>query len=146
MKQANESMVRLLIEHGANVHTSIDGFTFMHLAVDFGNIAIVQSLIDAGADIQAKDQSGQAAIHTAAVNGRDKIALVLIEAGANINDLDSRGRTPLILATENLQHKVVKFFLERGASLAIKSQDGHSALDVAKIRDDKDIVHCCYGV
>lgn len=137
----NESMVRLLIEHGANVHTSIDGFTFMHLAVDFGNIAIVQSLIDAGADIQAKDQSGQAAIHTAAVNGRDKIALVLIEAGANINDLDSRGRTPLILATENLQHKVVKFFLERGASLAIKSQDGHSALDVAKIRDDKDIVH-----
>lgn len=41
----DESMARLLIEHGAIVNISIDDSTLLHLAVDIGNVQIVQSLI-----------------------------------------------------------------------------------------------------
>ncbi|EED17209.1 tankyrase, putative [Talaromyces stipitatus ATCC 10500] len=140
IKGRDERMVRLLIEHGANVTTRIDDSTLMHLAVDIGTFEIVQSLIDAGGDIHAKDISGQTALHFAAANGQEAITLMLVQAGANLDDTDYRGRTPLMLATESLEPAVVKLLLDNGASIGKRNRDGYSAIDIANILESEPIM------
>lgn len=61
---ADESLIKLLIDRGANVNSNIDGVTPLHQAVDRGRIETVKLLVDAGANIQAKGRSLGGAIYT----------------------------------------------------------------------------------
>lgn len=140
IKGRDESMVRLLIEHGANVNINIDGSTLLHLAVDVGDDKMVQSLIDAGGDIHAKDMSRQTPLHSAALNGQEAIVLILVKSEAGLDEIDNCGRTPLMLATENLHPAVVKLLLENGASLERRNAEGHSASNTANITGNEAIV------
>ena len=57
--------------------------------------------LDAGADINARDDFGQTPLHFAAsLNENPQVAAALIQAGADINARRDDGRTPLGLANE----------------------------------------------
>ena len=51
--------------------------------------------IEHGADVNANNNWGRQAIHTASFYGYDELMKILIEAGANINATDNNGNTPL---------------------------------------------------
>ena len=72
--------------------------TALHNAVDEGSPDVVQVLIDAGADIEAKDEKGRSPLHCASSSGALPVVKMLVEAGAGVRATDNEGDTCLILA------------------------------------------------
>ena len=68
----------------------------IHQAAEAGNITVVKYHLDAGADVNAKDDKfGLTPLHYAAFNDHKEIAELLIGGGAEVNANDDRGATPL---------------------------------------------------
>ena len=58
----------------------------------------VRLAIEGGIDLDAADESGNAALHTAASRRLDSVIQLLIESGATMNTENEAGQTPLALA------------------------------------------------
>jgi len=113
-------MVRLLVEHGADVDakTATDlmtplvsaepraqprspgGMTALMFAAREGCLECVQALIEKGAAIDLPDPEGVTPLLWAIWNTRFDVAKYLIQHGANVNRWDWWGRTPLYLAVD----------------------------------------------
>ena len=81
---APESIVDLLLEHGANVHAvSEDGKTVLHFAAQRDNEVMMRKLIerDLSNTVNAEDIHGQTPFHDAAYYGSEVAARVLTEKG-----------------------------------------------------------------
>ena len=70
-------------------------------ATDAEAVAVVEFLLQHGADINAIDENGETAMHGAAYANRPEVVRVLMTAGANVEIWNSKnryGRTPLDIA------------------------------------------------
>ena len=78
-----------------------NGGTLLTTAVSLNQLAAVEALIAAGADVNAPDARGDTPLHLAAANrpGSGAIANALLEAGARLNLRNAEGRTAVELAT-----------------------------------------------
>ena len=57
----------------------------LHDAAKSGDAALVESLIEAGADVNEKDALDQTALHIAADGGFSDVASILLDKGADVN-------------------------------------------------------------
>lgn len=117
------AVARFLLDHGAKVNL-IGKDTFrlrpLHAAVQAGHKAMVELLLQRGAEVQATDGRGFTPLHYAASMGFRAIAEVLIEAKADVNALwnglgEESGRSPLALAAQGGRLEVAELLIERGA-------------------------------
>jgi hypothetical protein len=69
-------------------------------AVDAGDIAAVQRLLDGGQPIDARDQDGRTALTHAVLRSDAKMVSLLIARGASPRTADKSARTPLDYAAE----------------------------------------------
>ena len=60
-----------------------------------GNIEAVKQHLDAGADLNAKEEDGETPLHAAVFKGHKEIVELLIEKGADVNAKAGFGSTPL---------------------------------------------------
>ncbi|PMD27142.1 ankyrin, partial [Hyaloscypha hepaticicola] len=68
----------------------------LHFAVYNGKVKAAEILLRAGADIEARDETGLTALQVANMAGPNRpIIDLLIKAGANLNTRDFNGMTPL---------------------------------------------------
>ena len=74
--------------------------TALHFAARQGHVEAAQTLINAGANLDAQDNYGTTPVVMAVLNGHLGIAATLLEAGADPNVQDRYGRTPLFTATD----------------------------------------------
>ena len=75
-----------------------DGSTPLHCACWKGHEAVVATLLEAGADVNAENANehwGTTPLHAAAHANQKRIAELLIAHGANINARNLNNRTPL---------------------------------------------------
>ncbi len=127
---ALEALATLIAEHPALVTARIgdypDGMsrTLLHAATDWpghfpNNPAVVQLLIDAGADVDARfaGPHTETALHWAASSDDADVIDVLLDAGADIEATGAviAGGTPLSDATAFGQWTAARRLIERGA-------------------------------
>lgn len=83
-------------------------------AAEIGDIAAIEALVAAGANVGAKDTHGNTSLHVAAENGHVAATEVLLAAGADARAKNNLGKTPLHLAVAN-GHAATIAALERAA-------------------------------
>jgi ankyrin repeat protein len=144
-----------LLRHGADVDArdttpNYKGYTALLHAAARGELDVVRSLLDAGADIDAKcDVRGNVPLYGAVVNNHPRVVEVLLAHGAEVSPVNGDGFTPLAAAAAYGHVKVAKALVRAGADpwstpvLGRKSpveyatEKGHSDVVAAMTRADK---------
>lgn len=96
-------VARYLMMKGADVNLpSNNGFHVLpiHSAAAGNYTDIVRALVNAGAQVNVKQQAGVTPLHSAAQNGNADILILLLEHGAEVNTRMEGGKTPADLARE----------------------------------------------
>lgn len=129
---SNKDGIRAALKTGADVNAK----DYEHdegalvLAAKFGDAEIVQMLIDAGAEVDARDDKGRTALFYAEV-GSDSFAR-LLAAGADVQARDLEGNTILIRKIwESASLSDVEELIRLGIDPGVKNEGGESAIDVA---------------
>ena len=74
----------------------------LHEAAKKGDVEAVKTLLESGADVQAKEKKkGWTALHWAAYKGHGAVVTALLEYGADVNAKKKDGRTPRDVAKNN---------------------------------------------
>ena len=116
-----------------SVATAADSVNQLYNAAGKGDVAIVESLISAGVDVNAKSNVGSQALNAAAAYNRHDVIKLLLANGANPNAQNNEGDTPLICATKYAggDPATVKLLVDAGSNLSITDNNGKTALDYA---------------
>lgn len=122
--------------------------TALMYAGDLGNLACVQLLIAANADLQAKDAIGETVLTLTATpeTGQSKEQAVrkmeaLLGAGADMNHGTNQGRTALMGAALSGNPAIVKLLLAAKADMTARDNEERTALDLAQMRRCKECEH-----
>jgi ankyrin repeat protein len=98
-----------------------------------GDVQEVRSLIEEGADVNARDEDDFTPLHVAAEYGHTDVAALLIEWGADVNAQDDMGWTPLHKAAIWSRTEAAAVLLERGADVNVRDDEGCTPLRVSTI-------------
>lgn len=121
--------IKILGEAKANLDASNIIYTPLTYAVSQDNKELVQALLDAGADPNAKTQGGQSPLQGAANNL--EITQILLQAKADPNITNDRGETALFNAIANAPLEEVKVLIAAGGDVNKKDENGLSPLQLA---------------
>ncbi len=104
-------LLRLLLTAKANPNVRYGPAPAIVIATDMhGDVQaeMVSALLDAGARINERTESGRTALHSAALHGRTAVVKLLLARGAAKDLRDKDGRTPLDWAREKGQVEVIQ--------------------------------------
>ncbi|KAA0162207.1 hypothetical protein FNF28_04810 [Cafeteria roenbergensis] len=131
-KAGNVEEATRLLEAGAPVSWADQRFRWSPFAIAAlsERLPLMRLLLEHGADLEAKDQSGQTALIMSAANGKADVTALLLEHGADLEAKDQSGQTALIMSAANGKADVMALLLEHGADLEAKDQDGRGVASV----------------
>lgn len=118
------------------------GDTPLHVAAFHGQVAAVQALLDAGADVNAKNSYGpfmpaEIGQFFDTSNHQDPVILLRVH-GDNTKYLEN-GYTPLDLAMFSIKHRqIVEMLVTKGANVNARAASGATPLFWAVMRNQKD--------
>jgi ankyrin repeat protein len=152
-------IVDLLLEHGADVNADTgsgegppvnrkyfesmlvtDGITPLMAASGNGHIAVVNSLLKAGADVNKANKQGGTPLYYASQNGHIAIVDSLLKAKADVNKALDSGATPLIIASNDGSTAVVDLLLKAGADVNKANNSGTTSLMFASRNGHANVV------
>ena len=145
----NVELATLLIKYGARVDHSDDFCrTALHFAIGYGDLedkcsevcmilakikrctSTAETLLSAGADVNALDEDGASPLYLACERGKAEFIELLLSRGANPNT-ETVNKYPLLVACEARNNDVVKLLLEYSADVNVRDGSGRTALHLA---------------
>ncbi|KAK2756499.1 Nuclear factor NF-kappa-B p100 subunit [Arachnomyces sp. PD_36] len=134
---------RELLEAGTININSEDSYsqnTPLHLAAKSRRPEAVRLLLEAGADVSARNIDGETALHYSASSPDAEIVKLLLNAGAEIDATDVGGATPLHVAC-GVSLGPAKALLEAGANVhAETDEDGYTPMSMAEENGSKELI------
>eukprot|EP00798_Chlamydomonas_sp_ICE-L_P013513 gene13513-19377_t len=130
----NTAMVRLLLRAGSNPNVAHDtmGPPLLHAAA-WGEAEMLSLLLEAKADILAKDVAGFTALHYAcSAWGEAEMLSVLLEAKVDTLAKDAAGFTALHYACLGGHTEAGRVLLSHGGDLGALNNNGDAPLDLAR--------------
>ena len=115
----------------------------LHSAAHYGDLEMVQILLDYGADIGALSKIEYSPLHCAShgfFDGSRDVVRLLLDRGADPNLRVQNGSTPLHLASQHGKIEIVRLLVERGTTVEAQDNDDRTALDVASGEQRDEII------
>ncbi|GMH40115.1 hypothetical protein BSKO_08019 [Bryopsis sp. KO-2023] len=124
-------VVNWLIQRDVNLdaQTFMSKQTALWSASFEGYHDIVKSLLDAGAEVEAKDVRESTPLFAAAQEGHEETVRILLNGGADPNARDKTGNTPLHVATAMCRVEIIKMLLKNGANISVTDTSGRTPGD-----------------
>jgi ankyrin repeat protein len=127
------------------------GLLPLHLAAADGQLQAVRALLDAGANVDDRDEtrlpdgkvssSGRTPLHLAVMAGKPAVARLLLDRGADVNAPDDVGKlTPLHHAARDGDADLIGVLLAHNADRKAKDSDGRTPLETARKHENKTAV------
>ena len=113
--EGHEDVVNTLLKHGAVQSPKSKDSDLLGVVVR-GHLSIVNTLIDAGWDVNWGEHATETVLETAVTSGHIDIVRRLLDAGADPN-IHGRAATPLHLSANNGHAGIAKVLIEAGADL-----------------------------
>ena len=141
----------LLHHNGADCADShLHGYllrTPLHSAAYYGDLEVVQKLIQYDVNINAKGSDGRTPLHLAPGDSgtknlsvpRPSIYRLFLAHGADVNARAENGSTPLHKASNFATPEVVRVLLEHGADVKAEDNGGRTAFQVAERRGESGV-------
>jgi ankyrin repeat protein len=111
-----------------DVRDKYTSMTALEQATENGNLEIVRTLLLAGANANAKNESGRTALMYLRESATADLVRELISGGAKIDEQDESGGTALMNAASQSNFEAVKELVDRGAKIDLRDADGKTAL------------------
>ncbi|XP_047497746.1 uncharacterized protein LOC125044830 [Penaeus chinensis] len=111
------AQVQTFLDNGVSVDDLSQGKTALTEAVENDQYAMVEFLLDAGADIDLARNNGRTPLMLAVIGGFYDIAVLLIERGADL-EVEAAGQTAYSFAVTNGLTNIACYLQENGASTA----------------------------
>ena len=113
------------------------------LAVEVGDLRLVQKLVQEGIDVNMTTNTTNAtALLVAAMRGNLPVVQYLLHHGAEKNKTDNDGVSPLYMAALNGHFAVVKYLVEQGVDTDKVRDNGTSSLLIAAQNGHLEVVKC----
>jgi ankyrin repeat protein len=113
------------------------GTTPLMYAAAVGSLDAMKRLLEAGADVNAKNAFDATALMWAA-GDIGKVRLLLAK-GADVNARSKIGRTPLLIAAlHDGASEIVRLMIEKGADVKARDESGLSVLEAAAFSNDAE--------
>lgn len=138
IERCDVAIVRLLLTHGANPNSGVNGPVQTPLigAARLGCWEITDVLLTAGADPNGRaglPTRVQPPLYTAAYYGHRRVVASLLSAGANPNGrVDRGGPTPLMEAARHGDVTMAEWLIRKGADANLTDEKNRRAIDYLK--------------
>lgn len=97
-----------------------------------GKLEDIREAINAGADVNAKDNKGATALIRASWEGNLELAELLLKHGADVNARNDDGCTALMFAAFDGHPKIAEVLIAYGANKNLRDKNGSTAYDYVR--------------
>lgn len=127
------------LEKGVNINSLAgDGLSTLQWSIA-SSTKILEFLLNEGANPNVESLEGATPLMNAVQSNKIEHLKLLVENKAEVNKQDKRGFTALHRAAEMGHIEILKELLNQGAKKEIKAE-GHTALSLAMMRNNKEII------
>jgi ankyrin repeat protein len=146
-KEKTDAVRHRLVGHllgaGADPNASCGGITPLLLAGTHGDAAIVQALLDAGAEVETRDYQGRSALHrAAAANKPAELIRPLLQAGIDVDAGDLTGSSaPLDVYARHHNREACLALLAAGADPMVRlGRSDATTIDTARSDESPTLI------
>jgi len=141
-RRGNVAEVKRQLAWGANPNTRTLAYRVapLHEAAAFGNVKIVEILLEKRAKVNITNEGGETPLHYATRHGHIKVMEILLENNADPSMKGTGCGTPMQWAARNGQIRPIETLLDFGVSVNQTGTGGRTALMEAVSHEDMEMV------